>query len=207
MSDMAPENWRTLFDGTDLAAWTRRDGKPARWPVQPDGSVLTRGGDIVTRQLFGDCELHLEFRIPSSCFFLPRQWKGNSGVYLMGRYEIQVLDAFGLSRPLRDNDCAAVYQLRPPDTNAAQPPGTWQSYDITFRAPRFDNTGRKTEPARLTLLWNGVSVHQNIDLPAPTPGGIAQTEAATGPLLLQDHFCSVRFRNVRMRKQGDGRLY
>lgn len=197
MTEAPPPGAVVLFDGRDLSAFrARKGGGPARWPLQNDGSVLTRGGDIISRQEFGDHTLHLEFRIPRSPFFVPAQLRGNSGVYLHGRYEIQVLDAWGRPETLGNRDCGAVYLTHTPLRNASRPPGEWQTYDITFRAPRFGPAGRKTEDARLTAYQNGVLIHDDVALPCSTPGGLGADELSEGPLMLQDHFCPVRFRNV-----------
>ncbi len=184
------------FDGEAWTGWRQRDGQSSAWIVQPDGSVLVHGGDAISEASFGDFQLHLEFRCPP----LPDktgQAKGNSGVYLHGRYEVQVLDTFGLSPA--DSGCGGIYSVAAPLVEASRPGGSWQTYDIIFRAPRLDDTGAVLEPARVTVLQNGTVIHNNLELPRATPGGLDQEIAATGPLLLQDHGDAVRYRNIWIR--------
>jgi len=150
-------------------------------------------GDQRTAAEFQDFRLHLEFNVPATAAGAAEQDRGNSGIYLQGRYEVQVLDSFGW--PLADaNDAGAIYGLRDADTNAARPAGTWQSYDITFHAARFSG-GQKSSDARVTVVWNGTLVQNDVELPGPTPGGIDES-AAAGPIVLQDHGHPVRYRNV-----------
>lgn len=170
-----------------LDAWTG-----GQWQPMPDGSVQVGKGDLRTKQAFGDCRLHVEFRIP----YMPDkrgQGRGNSGVYLQDRYEVQVLDSFGL-RP-QDNRCGGIYKVAAPRGNASFAPGRWQTYDMVFRAPRFDANGKVTAPARVTVRHNGVLIHENQPIPRPTGGGRGDI-APTGPLKLQDHGNPVRYRNI-----------
>jgi hypothetical protein len=134
----------------------------------------------------------VEFRVP----YEPGkggQGRGNSGVYLQDRYEVQVLDSFGLEPGL--GDCGALYQIAAPPPAVCLPPLAWQTFDITFRAPRFDASGRKTENARITVIHNGIKIHDNLELPHTT-GGAAPGEVPSGPLRLQDHGNPVRYRNI-----------
>ena len=182
-----------LFDGSSLDGWVQRDGRPAGWKLREDGSMEVTSGNILTRRSFGDVRIHLEFRTP----LMPEargQARGNSGVYVQGRYEVQVLDSFGLE-PM-DNGCGAVYRIAPPRVNASLPPLQWQTYEITFRAPRFDSSGGKTANARITVRHNGEVIHLNRELPRLTPGGVSNEENERGPLLLQDHSDSVQYRNI-----------
>jgi hypothetical protein len=171
-----------------MAAWDNQD-----WRVLPDQSVLVRGGDARTKARFGDLTLHVEFRVP----VVPEgsgQDRGNSGVYVMDRYEIQVLDSFGL--PTESHECAAVYDTVAARVNAALPPGTWQTYDIVFRAPVLNPDGTVKEPGEFVKVeWNGVLVHENVRVLKTTGGGATDT-VARGPLRLQDHGHAVRFRNM-----------
>jgi hypothetical protein len=171
-----------LFDGTDVSAFA--EGK-----LDPRG-FLAAGAR--TRDAFGSFTLHVEFRTP----FMPEasgQWRGNSGIYLQGRYEVQVLDSFGLA-PEPDG-CAAIYAQRPPDRNMSFPPLSWQTYDIDFRAARFDASGARTAPALLTLRHNGVVVHDGVELSGPTGRGEPEGPEP-GPLLFQDHWNPVVYRNI-----------
>ena len=157
------------------------------------GAMEVRGGNIVTKDRFKDFNLHIEFRTP----FMPEargQGRGNSGVYLQGRYEIQVLDSYGLEG--RDNECGGIYQVGAPMVNMCLPPLQWQTYDITFQAPRFDASGNKTEDAVVTVVHNGVTIHDRRRLPGPTGGAMDGNESEPGGIYLQDHGNPVRFRNI-----------
>ena len=184
-----------LFNGQDVSNWTTKDGEPAGWKVE--GGVLhvaPRAGDIMTTELFTDCFLHIEFRCP----YMPEatgQAKGNSGVYLQGRYEIQVLDSYGLNIPGM-GDCGAIYNQFAPLSNACNPPEVWQTYDVAFRAPRLDEAGEVVEPARMTVLQNGTVIHNNIQLPGVTGGALDENVGEPGPLRLQDHGNLVAYRNI-----------
>ena len=125
------------------------------------------------------------------------QARANSGVYLHGRYEVQVLDSYGLES--KYDDCGAIYEIARPVVNACRKPGLWQTYDIVFRAPRLDAEGKMAEAPRLTVLHNGVAVQSNVTVPRPTRAGIAADMPATGPLMLQDHGNPVRYRNIWIR--------
>jgi hypothetical protein len=187
-----------LFDGSNLDAWQHREGGPCTWEIQPDGSALVRGGDAVTTQEFRDFHLHVEFFIPP----MPEkegQARSNSGVYLQGRYEVQVLDSYGQTIEL--NSCGALYSIAKPRANACKPPGEWQTYDIMFRAARTQ-PDKPVEPARVTVFHNGVMIHDNRELPTVTPGGLDnRANVTSGPILLQDHGDPVRYRNIWLRQQ------
>jgi hypothetical protein len=184
-----------LFDGTNLDKWSKTNGSPATWPVA-NGSMEVLGGDIRTKQEFGDFKLHVEFWLPNLPPDQTGQRRANSGVYLQNRYEIQVLDSFGVPT-VTSGDCAGIYGKRAPDKNAATKPETWQTYDITFRAARFNGSTR-VENARVTVVWNGVTVHNNVTIDGPTGGGSAEGSSA-GAIRLQDHGDpgeNNRYRNV-----------
>ena len=163
------------------------------WQPQADGSVLAVKGDNRTKRQFGDMQLHLEFRIP----FEPGgkgQGRGNSGVYIQDLYEIQILDSYGLVS--KAGDCGAVYTQTPPKENACLPPGSWQTYDITFGPPRFDADGKKVKDATVTVIQNGVKIHDEQKIPGPTGAAKGKPEVKKAPLRLQEHGHPVRFRNV-----------
>jgi hypothetical protein len=183
-----------LFGGDNLAAWVGGGGGNPRWTVADGAFQIVAGtGDIRTRQRFGDMRLHIEFNVPRTPATNGEQDRGNSGVYLQGRYEIQILDSF--DRPLNgDNDCASIYAVKNPDVNAATPPETWQTYDIVFRAARY-NGNAKVANARVTVTWNGQVVHRDVPITGPTGSGDAES-AAPAALRLQEHAHPVRFRNI-----------
>ncbi len=182
-----------LFDGKDLSKWQKYPaGGDAAWKLV-DGAMEVAGGDIITKEKFRDFKLHLEFMPPH----MPKatgQARGNSGVFVMDNYEVQVLDSHGKA-VLEVGDCAALYSKKPPDKNASRPPAQWQTYDIEFKAPRFDADGKKTANAHITVYWNGEQVHDNVELDGPLPGGTGETPAGGG-IRLQDHGNPVRYRNV-----------
>ena len=191
----------TLFSGDGLGAWRLRRGGAANWRAGADFFEVTPGGsvgdhDLRTEASFGDFRLHVEFWVPSSPPGTAEQSRGNSGVYLQGRYEVQILDSFGATLS-GQNDAGAVYEVADAAVNAGLPPETWQTYEITFRAARFSG-GQKLEPARVSLLWNGQLVHDTLEIPGPTRLGGPETGdgVLTGPVVLQDHGDRVRFRNV-----------
>jgi hypothetical protein len=186
----APQGAIVLFDGKNLRGWVTQDGKtPANWPVTDD--IVTVGrGDIMTEKSFGDFELHLEFNVP----YMPTQHgqgRGNSGVYLSGIYELQVLDSYGLK--LENNDCGAIYKQIVPAANACKPPLQWQTYDVTFHKAILER-GKVLNKARVTVIHNGVKTIENAEV-VRSPGGVDLSEGTDGPLLLQDHGNAVEFRN------------
>jgi hypothetical protein len=183
-----------LFNGKDLNNWHRRDGNPAVWTVQDRVMTVVRGGgDIVSNETFTDAFIHVEFRIP----YMPEargQERGNSGVFVQGRYEIQVLDSYGINIPGK-GDCGAIYDQYASLVNACKPPLEWQSYDIIFRGARVNESGEVLEKARITVLQNGKVIQNNAVLDI-SPGAINDNVGEPGPLLLQDHNDSVSYRNV-----------
>lgn len=188
-----------LFDGKSLESWKGRGGK-ASWKLV-DGAMEVNGtGAIETREHFGDCQLHVEWRAPAATK-QTSQGRGNSGVFLMGRYEIQVLDSYR-NPSYADGQAAAMYGQYPPLVNACTPPETWQAYDIIFEAPRFDDAGKLKRPARVTVFHNGVLVHHAREYLGATTHRRLPKYAAhpdRGPIRLQDHGNPVRFRNIWIR--------
>jgi hypothetical protein len=186
-----------LFDGTDLAGWKDRNGAPARWKVENGYMEVAPGtGDIRTRAEFGDCQLHVEWAAPIVVSG-DGQGRGNSGVFLMGLYEVQVLDCYD-NQTYADGTTAALYGQYPPLVNACRKPGEWQTYDVIWTAPRFDGD-KLTSPAVITVLHNGLVVHNHTTLQGPTQHrqtAAYQPQPSVGPLLLQDHGNLVRFRNI-----------
>jgi hypothetical protein len=197
----APADAIRLFDGKNLARWRKQGGGEATWTVR-DGymEVAPGSGGIETVEGFGDAQLHVEWMAP-----LPAagsgQNRGNSGVFLMGRYEVQILDSHD-NDTYPDGQAAAVYGQFPPLVNATRAPGQWQSYDIVFRRPRFSADGRVVSPARMTVLHNGVLVHDAVELLGPTSNQRRDPYVAHPdrlPVGLQDHAHPVRFRNIWVR--------
>lgn len=193
---VTPSERTALFDGGDLDAWEKVGGGPATWPVA-DGSMESFGGDIRTKEKFGDFRMHAEWYQPEHADDVTGQARGNSGVYIQERYEVQVLESFGIDPP-KNNDAGSIYLKKAPDVNAATEMGTWQTYDIQFRAARFAADGTKTEDARLSLWWNGQLVHDDVAIDGKTGNG--KNEGPTpGHIKLQDHGdagLNPRFRNV-----------
>jgi hypothetical protein len=196
-----PSDAVILFDGKDLSQWSNAKGEPAKWKVENGYMMAVKGsGDIQTKSGWGDVQLHIEWAAPA----LEQdqgQDRGNSGVYLMSRYEVQVLDSYQ-SQTYADGQAAGIYGQFPPLVNASRPPGEWQSYDVIFRRPRFDG-GNLVRPARLTVLHNGILVQDNVALWGPTNWleyDPYQAHPDKLPLLLQDHGSPVRFRNIWLRE-------
>lgn len=192
-----PKDAVILFDGKTLDGWVSANPKKetVEWKLLEDGAmeVKGKGGDIKSRETFNDHQLHLEFKLP----YMPGargQGRANSGVYLQGRYEVQILDSYGMDG--RDNECGGLYKVSAPAVNMCFPPLQWQTYDITFHAPKFDAEGRKLARARITVVHNGVTIQDKVELPGVTGGAIDKNEAERGPLKLQDHGNPVQFRNI-----------
>ena len=199
MPGKPPSDAVVLFDGKDLSHWQSGDGKPAPWTVE-NGYAIVHGGDIQTKDTFTDYQLHVEWSAPTP----PTggsQGRGNSGVFLAGRYEIQVLDNYK-NPTYADGHAAAVYGEFPPMVNAMRPPGEWQTYDILWTAPRFK--GDKLEsPAYVTILHNGVVVQNHTQLIGPTGHRNTYPYVAhdpKAPIRLQDHGNPVRYRNMWIRE-------
>jgi len=200
-----PSDAVVLFDGKDLSHWTQsRDGDPtpAKWTIADgDMQVVPGTGDLFSREKFGDCQLHVEWKEPPNVEG-HSQDRGNSGVFLMGKYECQVLDSYR-SATYADGQAAAMYGQWPPMVNPQRPPGQWQTYDIVFHTPKWDGD-RLVEPAYITVFFNGVLVHEHLKLNGPTGHRVVNPEDnhdAAGPIGLQDHGNRepLRFRNIWVR--------
>ena len=190
-----PSDAIVLFDGKSMSQW---DGGE-KWQVK-DGVAISGGGDIRSKRAFGDCQLHVEWASPAKVEG-NGQGRGNSGVYMMNTYEVQILDSYN-NATYGDGQCAAIYKQRPPLVNVCRKPGEWQAYDIIFEAPRFDSAGKLLRPAFLTVLQNGVLVQNHFQLPGATFWDQPPTYSAhlaKLPLLLQYHGNPVRFRNIWIR--------
>jgi hypothetical protein len=200
-----PSDAIILFDGKDLSGWESVNGGPAPWKVE-DGyfEVVPHTRDIRTKQAFGDCQLHVEWATPDPPTGQD-QGRGNSGVFLMSLYELQVLDSYQ-SETYPDGQAAAIYGQYPPLVNACRPSGQWQTYDIIFHGPRFNQAGKLLRPAFETVLQNGVLVQDHVALTGPTSHGERppyQPRPAKLPLELQDHGNPVRFRNIWIRELAE----
>ncbi len=221
---MSTGEWKELFNGRDLTGWKAQSEDGAhewqvaggaalhpedakRFDIQPGEGLLVNGpagrtANVLTEALHGDCELHIEFVVPEG---------SNSGVYFMGRYEIQVLDSWRQTE-LKFGTCGGIYARwidqqavggAPPRVNASRPPGEWQAYDAIFRAPKFDEAGEKVANATFErVVWNGEVVHEDVEVDGPTRAAMPGAEQARGPLMLQGDHGPVAYRNIRLRELG-----
>lgn len=197
-----PSDAVILFDGKDLSNWvSEKDGSSAKWKVENGYmEVVKKTGNIRTKQAFGDCQLHVEWASPTKVKG-NNQDRGNSGVFLMSHYEVQVLDSYR-NRTYADGHAAAIYGQKPPLVNVCRPPGQWQSYDIIFHRPIFKN-GEVVKPATITVLHNGVLVQDHFDIEGKTvwkKRAKYHPHADKMPLMLQDHDHPVRYRNIWLRE-------
>jgi hypothetical protein len=191
-----PSDAIVLFDGKDLSQWEGGD----KWKIE-DGYAITQETSITTKQGFGDCQFHIEFATPAEVKG-SGQGRGNSGIYFMGIYEVQVLDSYE-NPTYFDGQCASIYKQFPPLVNASRKPGEWQTYDIVFSAPKFDEQGKVKKPAYLTVLHNGVLVQHHSELLGGTfydkpPAYTAHADKL--PIQLQFHGDPVRYRNIWLRQ-------
>jgi hypothetical protein len=214
----SPSQGEALFNGKDLGAWKLidpkaperskwsvvagvklKEGKPTELGGETGNGVLLNGGDgkglnLLSEAEHADCELHVEFNVAKG---------SNSGVYFMGRYEIQILDSFGKKdADLKYGDCGGVYNTAPPRTNACKAPGEWQTFDVVFQAPRFDSAGKKIANARfLKVTHNGVLIHEDVEVKGTTTAGLGGPEKPMGPVMLQGDHGPVAFRNIQLKKK------
>jgi hypothetical protein len=197
-----PSDAIVLFNGRDLSHWRGKDGSAAAWTVR-DGyvEVAPGTGDITTADKFGDVQLHVEWATPA----IPKgegQERGNSGVFLMDRYEVQVLDSYE-NKTYYHGQAGAVYKQHAPLVNASRRPGEWQTYDIVFHAPKFDEQGKVIDRARVTVLHNGVLIQNNVEIYGLTyhdRPALYIAHPPEAPLHLQDHGNPVRYRNIWIRR-------
>jgi hypothetical protein len=205
VANAAPKDAVVLFDGTHLDAWQTPEGRPPGWRVKEGVLEAVPGaGPIQTKDKFGDVQLHVEWAAPNPPHGTGQD-RGNSGIFLMGQFEVQVLDSYKADT-YADGQAGAIYGQYPPLFNASRPPGEWQTYDIAFRRPRFDKSGQLLQPARITLIYNGIVVQNNEEPwgptnwlePMPYEPGVDH-----GPIQLQDHSHPVRFHNIWLRNLPD----
>jgi len=189
-----------LFGGTDTSEWVTLGGDPCPWTIE-DGAMVVRKTHIKTKREFADHQLHLEFFVPEK----PNpdvRGNGNSGVYVHGEYEIQLIDSYG-TPPHPGDSCGAVYGQIPPMVNASLPAGQWQSFDILFHAPHIDAEGKVVKKARFSVVHNGIWIHEDVEADI-TPYGVRQELRNTGSLMLQEHGYPVRYRNIWVRPLRSG---
>ena len=198
----APSDAIVLFNGKDLSAWQAEDGKPAKWKVEGNAVTVEKGtGVIKTKKAFCDCQLHIEWRTPAEVKG-EGQGRGNSGIFLMGLYELQVLDSYK-NRTYSNGQAGSIYKQTAPLVYASKKPGEWQTYDIIFTAPRFNKDSSVKTQARITVLHNGVLVQNDVAIWGTTQYiGIAKNQFHKDkePIVLQDHGNPVSFRNIWIRE-------
>lgn len=186
-----------LFDGKDLSKWKGEGGKEAQWSIDRTVMTVTRTGSIITKEEFGDCQLHVEWSAPLEIKGSGQE-RGNSGVYLQGRYEIQVLDSYQ-NKTYFDGQAGAFYGNSAPLVNPIRKPGEWNFYDIIFHAPRPSADGKEVIPGSFTVLFNGVLVQDHVPIKGSSTAAAFTGAVPKGPLVLQDHGSPVRYRNIWIR--------
>ena len=200
----APSDAIILFNGTSGSEWKHKNGDDAKWTVADNAFTVKPGtGDIQSKQKFGDCQLHIEWRIASNVTG-DGQNRGNSGIFLMGRYEVQVLDNYNnINKTYVNGQAGSMYKQSPPLVNVCKAPGEWQTYDIIFTAPRFSEKENVIEPARITVIQNGVLVQNNTTIWGNTVyigSPFYEKHDAKEPISLQDHGNATSFRNIWVRE-------
>jgi hypothetical protein len=197
-----PSDAIVLFDGTQFDQWTGKDGNSPKWSLK-EGSMTVVGGtgEIKTKESFGDIQLHVEWRSPIESDDLKGQGKGNSGIFLQERYEVQVLNSYQ-NRTYANGQAGSIYKQYPPFVNACRKPGEWNTYDIIYIAPRFRKNGSVESPAYITVLHNGVIVQNHAEVQGETAyiGAPSYKAHGTAPIMLQDHGNAVSYRNIWLRK-------
>lgn len=198
----APSDAIVLFDGKNTDEWSHENGSPIKWKLNPDGSMTVEAntGAIFTKKSFGSCQLHIEWRTPSEVKG-EGQGRGNSGIFLQSRYEVQVLDNYN-NKTYSNGQAGSIYKQSIPLVNACRPPGEWQAYDIFFTAPTFNADGVRVTPGYLTVVHNGVLVQNHTEIKGTTEYiGLPKNEAhGKLPIQLQDHGDKVSYRNIWLRE-------
>ena len=197
----APSDAIQLFDGKDLSKWSTLSGADAKWEIKDGAITVVKGaGDIKTKQTFGDIQLHIEWRSPANVEG-EGQGRGNSGIFLQERYELQVLDSYE-SQTYSNGQAGSIYKQSIPLVNACRKPGEWQTYDVIYTAPKFSDNGRVITPAYITVLHNGVLILNNIQILGPSEykGLPVYQSHAKASLKLQDHGNPVSYRNIWVRE-------
>ncbi len=200
-TNTAPSDAIVLFDGKNAMEWTHTDGSAVKWDLADNAMTVVKGtGGIKTKRTFGDCQLHIEWRTPAEVVG-KGQGRGNSGIFLQSRYELQVLDNHE-NETYSNGQAASIYKQSIPLVNACRPPGEWQTYDIIYTAPRFNEDGVKVASAHITVLHNGVLVQNNTEIKGTTEyiGLPKNSKHGKAPIMLQDHSNPVSYRNIWIRE-------
>ena len=199
IGDSAPSDARVLFDGNSLSQWCDEKNGGVKWTVEKGAMTVVKGtGSIFTRQLFGDCQLHIEWRTPETIVG-DGQGRGNSGVIFQKRYELQVLDSYD-NPTYFDGQAGSIYNQSAPLVNVCRKPGEWQTYDVVFMAPRYNSNGVLEIPPRITVFQNGVLIQNNFIIKGVSMPRVTYNAYHKGPLQLQDHGNPVSYRNIWIRE-------